>query len=111
VRGLNNRGGVDGHPLKLIVCDDAANPTQDGTCAREIVAKHVARRRSVGARLTIQRAVEDEVRRSHRVRPNRGPTQQFMRSLRADATLGGTSCSISPPNVAISLTPLELKKL
>jgi hypothetical protein len=55
--------------------------------------------------------VEDEVRRSHRVRPKRGPTQQFMRSLRADATLGGTSWSISPPNVAISLTPLELKKL
>ena len=31
---INDRGGINGHPLKVITCDDKGDPTQTEACAR-----------------------------------------------------------------------------
>jgi branched-chain amino acid transport system substrate-binding protein len=41
VATLNASGGVDGHKVNLIVCDDQGNPNLDASCGREAVADHV----------------------------------------------------------------------
>jgi ABC-type branched-subunit amino acid transport system substrate-binding protein len=32
---LNKTGGIDGHPIKIDVCDNQGNPNQSATCGRE----------------------------------------------------------------------------
>lgn len=41
VARLNADGGVDGHKVNLIVCDDQGNPNLDASCGRQAVADHV----------------------------------------------------------------------
>jgi ABC-type branched-subunit amino acid transport system substrate-binding protein len=38
---INANGGIQGHPLQVIVCDEQSNPNQDAACARQAVAQHV----------------------------------------------------------------------
>src|ERR1700722_19559158 len=35
---VNAAGGVNGHPLKLVVKDDQSNPTLDATASQELVS-------------------------------------------------------------------------
>jgi ABC-type branched-subunit amino acid transport system substrate-binding protein len=39
--GLNKDGGINGHPVKVISCNDQAVPDEAATCAREAVSDHV----------------------------------------------------------------------
>lgn len=41
VNRVNSEGGVKGHKLVLISCDDQGNPNNDASCGREAVADHV----------------------------------------------------------------------
>lgn len=41
VRGVNARGGVAGHPLKLDVCNEGGTPTTAAACARRFVSDGV----------------------------------------------------------------------
>ena len=41
IQAVNKRGGIAGRPLKLIQCDDKADPNLDVSCAREMVNDHV----------------------------------------------------------------------
>jgi ABC-type branched-subunit amino acid transport system substrate-binding protein len=34
---LNKRGGLDGHPVEVVYCNDKGDPNQTATCARELV--------------------------------------------------------------------------
>ena len=38
---INQHGGIGGHPIQIIVCDDQANPDQAATCGRDAVSDHV----------------------------------------------------------------------
>jgi len=38
---INAHGGIDGHPIQVIVCDDQANPDQAAVCGRDAVSDHV----------------------------------------------------------------------
>ncbi|HEX4253782.1 MAG TPA: ABC transporter substrate-binding protein [Streptosporangiaceae bacterium] len=42
VRAINKEGGVNGHPLQLIVCNTGLNPNQEVACARKMLGDHVA---------------------------------------------------------------------
>jgi ABC-type branched-subunit amino acid transport system substrate-binding protein len=35
---INARGGVDGHPIKVVVCDDQASPNQAAVCGRQAIS-------------------------------------------------------------------------
>ncbi len=37
-KGVNARGGIDGHPLQVVVCDDNNDANNATTCARQAVA-------------------------------------------------------------------------
>ena len=39
---INNAGGLGGHELKLITCNDSADPNKAADCARQAVDQHVA---------------------------------------------------------------------
>ncbi len=39
---INNSGGLGGHELKLITCNDSADPNKAADCARQAVDQHVA---------------------------------------------------------------------
>jgi branched-chain amino acid transport system substrate-binding protein len=41
VRAVNAAGGVDGHPLDLIVCNNQFNPNQERDCARTLISDGV----------------------------------------------------------------------
>jgi len=41
VRGVNNRGGVNGRPIVVENCDDRTDPNQAQTCARKLVRDRV----------------------------------------------------------------------
>ena len=41
VAAVNNAGGVNGHPLNLIVCDDQDNPNVAAECGHQMVSSHV----------------------------------------------------------------------
>jgi ABC-type branched-subunit amino acid transport system substrate-binding protein len=41
VNHLNKQGGVGGHKVKLITCDDQGNPNEDAACGRKAVADHI----------------------------------------------------------------------
>ena len=41
IAAVNKAGGVNGHPLKLVVCDDQDNPNVAAECANRLVSKHV----------------------------------------------------------------------
>jgi ABC-type branched-subunit amino acid transport system substrate-binding protein len=41
IRAVNARGGLNGHPVKLVFCNDQANPTTAEGCARTFVSDHV----------------------------------------------------------------------
>jgi branched-chain amino acid transport system substrate-binding protein len=41
VRGVNERGGLDGHPLELDTCDGASEINKDVACARQMVSDGV----------------------------------------------------------------------
>lgn len=41
VKAFNNRGGVEGHCMKLTNCDGAADPNKEADCARQFVAKGI----------------------------------------------------------------------
>jgi ABC-type branched-subunit amino acid transport system substrate-binding protein len=41
VKGINARGGIQGHPVALIECDDQNNPNQAMACAQEMVSDGV----------------------------------------------------------------------
>lgn len=45
----NGIGGIDGRPLKLVLCDDQGTPESAASCASQFVSQHVA---AVTARLT-----------------------------------------------------------
>jgi ABC-type branched-subunit amino acid transport system substrate-binding protein len=37
---INAHGGIDGHPLKVLTCDDKDDPNAAANCAREMVSDH-----------------------------------------------------------------------
>lgn len=37
---INQQGGIDGHPIRIVVCDDQASPNQAAVCGREAVSDH-----------------------------------------------------------------------
>ena len=41
VRAVNARGGLNGHPVKLVFCNDHSNASEASACARTFVANHV----------------------------------------------------------------------
>lgn len=41
VAGINSRGGIKGHPVELVYCDDQNNVNQGEACAREMVSDGV----------------------------------------------------------------------
>lgn len=41
IRAINKRGGVNGHPLKLVSCNDQGDPNLSESCARKMVHDHV----------------------------------------------------------------------
>lgn len=41
VRGLNKRGGINGHPVQLIFCNGALSPVTDGSCVRQMIGAKV----------------------------------------------------------------------
>jgi ABC-type branched-subunit amino acid transport system substrate-binding protein len=41
IRAVNARGGLDGHPLKLVFCNDHSNASDASACARTFVNDHV----------------------------------------------------------------------
>jgi ABC-type branched-subunit amino acid transport system substrate-binding protein len=38
---INAKGGIDGHPIQIIVCNDQANPDQAAVCGRDAVSDRV----------------------------------------------------------------------
>jgi branched-chain amino acid transport system substrate-binding protein len=42
VRAVNKAGGVNGHPLKLLFCNENLEPNQAEACVRQMVSGHVA---------------------------------------------------------------------
>lgn len=40
-RALNKKGGINGHPIQIVYCNDNFNPNQAATCARNLVADKV----------------------------------------------------------------------
>jgi branched-chain amino acid transport system substrate-binding protein len=42
VRDVNDHGGIAGHPIDLIFCDEASDPNKAAACARTMVSNHVA---------------------------------------------------------------------
>jgi ABC-type branched-subunit amino acid transport system substrate-binding protein len=40
-RSINRSGGLHGHPLGVIVCNDQSDPNQTASCARKMVDSHV----------------------------------------------------------------------
>jgi ABC-type branched-subunit amino acid transport system substrate-binding protein len=41
ILGLNARGGLDGHRVEMVFCNDQANPNVGATCARQMVSDKV----------------------------------------------------------------------
>jgi ABC-type branched-subunit amino acid transport system substrate-binding protein len=41
VRGVNQRGGLNGRPLELVYCNDQGDPNKAAACARQMVSEHV----------------------------------------------------------------------
>lgn len=41
VRDVNARGGINGHPLQLVYCNENLDPNQARACARTLVSDHV----------------------------------------------------------------------
>src|SRR5688500_4142515 len=41
VRGVNDRGGIDGRPLEMVYCNDENDPNKAAACARELAAEGV----------------------------------------------------------------------
>jgi ABC-type branched-subunit amino acid transport system substrate-binding protein len=41
VRGVNKRGGINGHPVELVFCNGALSPVTDGACVREMIGDKV----------------------------------------------------------------------
>lgn len=41
IRGVNERGGIDGRPLELVYCNDKNDPNTAAACAREMVTENV----------------------------------------------------------------------
>ena len=39
---VNRAGGIHGHPLQMLICDDNGDPNKNLACARQAVADHVA---------------------------------------------------------------------
>lgn len=39
---INRAGGIHGHPLQMLICDDSGDPNKNLACARQAVADHVA---------------------------------------------------------------------
>lgn len=37
---INKQGGIDGHPIRIVVCDDQASPNQAAVCGRQAVSDH-----------------------------------------------------------------------
>jgi ABC-type branched-subunit amino acid transport system substrate-binding protein len=42
VKALNARGGLAGHPVELVACDDKGDPNQTTACGRQLVKEKVA---------------------------------------------------------------------
>jgi len=42
VSSINAEGGLDGHPLKLVVCDTAYDPNQELSCMRTLISDKVS---------------------------------------------------------------------
>jgi ABC-type branched-subunit amino acid transport system substrate-binding protein len=41
VRGVNARGGINGHPVQLVFCNGNLSPVQDGSCVRQMIGDKV----------------------------------------------------------------------
>jgi ABC-type branched-subunit amino acid transport system substrate-binding protein len=41
VRGVNKRGGINGHQVQLDFCNGGLNPNQDESCVRQMINDHV----------------------------------------------------------------------
>jgi ABC-type branched-subunit amino acid transport system substrate-binding protein len=39
---INAKGGINGHPVKIITCNDQSNPNQAAQCAQSAVSQHVS---------------------------------------------------------------------
>jgi len=39
---VNRAGGIHGHPLQMLICDDNGDPNKNLACSRQAVAEHVA---------------------------------------------------------------------
>jgi branched-chain amino acid transport system substrate-binding protein len=39
---VNRAGGINGHPLQMLICDDNGDPNKNLACSRQAVADHVA---------------------------------------------------------------------
>jgi ABC-type branched-subunit amino acid transport system substrate-binding protein len=42
VRGFNARGGIDGHPIELVYCNDKGDPNTTASCARQMISEKVS---------------------------------------------------------------------
>jgi branched-chain amino acid transport system substrate-binding protein len=41
IANINAQGGINGHPLKAVICDEQNNPSTAAQCARTMVSAHV----------------------------------------------------------------------
>ena len=60
-QSINSAGGINGHKINLIECDDQNNPNQATTCARNMVSAHVI---AVAGGVSLFGAQEAEVLKS-----------------------------------------------
>lgn len=62
IKVINQAGGINGHPLKLIVCATQNDPNQADSCARQAVSDKVA---AVVGELTLQKGHETILTNNH----------------------------------------------
>jgi ABC-type branched-subunit amino acid transport system substrate-binding protein len=59
VRAVNKSGGINGHPVKVFVCDTQEQPNLEISCARQAVAQHVVA--MVGSNIVYQGAQYEKI--------------------------------------------------
>lgn len=70
VRGVNKRGGLDGHQVQLVFCNEAMTPNKAVACARQMVQDKVLA--VVGSFVITAESTTNEILRSAGI-PNIGP--------------------------------------
>lgn len=64
VKVLNTEGGLGGHHINIITCDDKGDPTTAGNCAREAGSSHAV---AVVEGVTVNGAVEDPIFQAEKI--------------------------------------------